>query len=227
MNGTAYCGVCGTQLGAGAGFCRACGAAQDQFAQPVAAEKIVAAPQPSPTPQYRGVAVAYASPQRRRASGAAGLAAVLAIVGGLGICVVVLYATVYYPLKFHYGINFGDSLQFGDVLGLVSGAVAMALGVLILRQRVHNRGGVGLLLALAGVPTLVLALLWTYPETFHLSPYSVPFYTGYLYFTDFGVIRIGSGDVPVPLIGSTLAVIAAGALIAFFAPRPLSGGAGR
>lgn len=141
-------------------------------------------------------------------------AAVLAIVGGLGMCFVVFWALVYLPLHYHESLNFGDSLRFGDVLALLSGAAAIGVGVLALGGRIRNPRGAGGILGLAGAPTLILTILWAYPETFHLSLYPVPFYVAHIYFVDFGVVRIGSGEFPLPLVGSVLAVIAGGALMA-------------
>ena len=141
----------------------------------------------------------------------------LAIGGGIGMCVVVLWAIVYLPLHYHEPLNSGDSLQFGDLLALLSGIAAIGIGVLTLARRVRNPRGAGVVVVLAGVPTLVLAILWSFPETFHLSIYPVPFYIGYLYFANFGLAHIGSGYVPLPLIGSTLAVIV-GVLMALSGP---------
>ncbi len=179
-----YCGACGASLSETAKFCRACGSVQ--------------------------AATANLGPARKPLTALDTTAAVLAILGGLTICFVVLYAVFYLPLHDDFPVNYGESPRIGDLLALVSGLVAIAIGALLITGRPGSAGVRGALLLAAGVPTLIMALLWAFPLTFHLSLYPVPFYFAYLYFTDLGVVHIGSGYVPLPLVAACAMVIAAG-----------------
>lgn len=128
----------------------------------------------------------------------------------------VLYAIVYLPLHHHFSLAFGEPLQFGDLLPLGSGALAILLGVLALRRAPSNPAATGAVLMLAGVPTIVLLLLWAFPETFHLDYYfSRPFYFGFVYFCELGKAHVGSGYIQVPLLVCSTAVFVAGCLMAF------------
>jgi hypothetical protein len=134
----------------------------------------------------------------------------MAMLGGLGMCLITFYAVIYLPLHYHESINYGDSLQFGDVLAFASGSFAFALGLIALNRlrRLPTYSG-GLLLA-AGLPTLILAGVWSFPTTFHLAGYPTPFYIGYVYFANLGIVRIGAGAVPVPLLAASALVAIAG-----------------
>src|SRR5215469_14658745 len=104
--GMVYCGSCGGELSASARFCRACGAPQEEFApreadahpppapapEPALAPPVATAPQPqlnsligqsvaAPLPVAPSVGLA----QRSRSS-ALTTAALLAILGGVGMC---------------------------------------------------------------------------------------------------------------------------------------------
>lgn len=140
----------------------------------------------------------------------------------------VLYTIVYLPLHHDFPVAFGESLQFGDLLALGSGALAITLGVLALRRAPSNPVGTGVVLMLAGVPTVVLALLWAFPETFNLDYYfSRPFYFGFVYFCELGKAHIGSsyenGYIQVPLLVCSAAVFVAGCLMAFARGRRAAG----
>jgi hypothetical protein len=152
-------------------------------------------------------------------------AAVAALVAGAALCFIVLYATIYLPLHYDESVNYGQSIRFFDLVALASGLGAIAIGILLLTRRGGSTAPLGIGLLAAGVPTLVLALLWSFPETFHLSFYPVPFYFAYVYFTDLGVVHIGDGYVPLPLVIACGTLIAAGAAILPLAasapPRPM------
>jgi hypothetical protein len=135
------------------------------------------------------------------------------------MCLMVLYTIVYYPLRHDSSVNFGESLQFGDLLAFGSGALAVWLGLLALRRWPSNPRNNGIVLMLAGAPTLILLLLWAYPETFNLSFYPLPFYFGFVYYSDLGQAHIGSGYVQIPLLVCSVAVVLAGYLIGFARSR--------
>jgi hypothetical protein len=141
-------------------------------------------------------------------------AAVMAILGGAAMSLLVLYAIVYQPLHYHDSLNYGESLWFGDVLAFGSGLAAIAIGVISLRQRSGSRTARGIAFAIAGGPTLILALLWSFPETFHLSIYPTPFYLARVYFADVGIAHVGDGYMPVPLLIACAAVVASGVIMA-------------
>lgn len=231
---TVYCGSCGGELSATARFCRACGASQEDFTaeQPVATPPspapapALASPrplQPEPPPQplapNPGVwpqsnATGYPSATGNRA------AAYLAIAGGIGMCFLVLYAIVYVPLHHHFPVAFGESLQLGDLLAFGSGVLAVVLGVLALRRAPANPGATGAVLMLAGVASVILVLVWAFPETLHLDYYfGRPFYFGFVYFCELGKAHIGdgyeNGYIQVPLLVSSAGVFVAGCLMAF------------
>jgi small basic protein len=138
---------------------------------------------------------------------------VLAIIGGAAICSVTLYAVFYLPLHDGFPVNYGESPRIGDLLALASGLVAIVVGVLLSTGRPGSASARGVLLVAAGAPTLIVALLWAFPQTFHLSLFPVPFYFAYLYFTDLGVVHIGDGYVPLPLVAACAMVIAAGLVV--------------
>jgi hypothetical protein len=140
--------------------------------------------------------------------------AILAIIGGLGMALITLHAIVYLPLHYHEPLNFGEPLQFGDLLALGSGLVAIAVGIRIFVGRPGSAAVRGVVLALAGTPTLILALLWAFPGASHFSIYPRPFYIGFVYFADLGIVRVGDGAVPLPLVGACLMVIAAALTVA-------------
>jgi hypothetical protein len=198
-----YCGACGTALSEGARFCRACGSTQ-------AKAPAFQAPAPPPPPPP----VVLTSASRGTLASAEIVAAVLALVGGTAMCFVTLYGTVYLPLHTGFGINYDQSLRFGDALALGSGIVAIAIACLLFSRRPGNATARGIWLVAAGTPTLIMSLLWSFPDTFHLSIFPVPFYFAYVYFTDLGVVRIGAGYVLVPLVAGCAMVIAAGFAVA-------------
>jgi hypothetical protein len=138
----------------------------------------------------------------------------LAIVGGAAMCFIALYAVVYLPLHHGFPVNYDQSPRLGDVLALVSGLVAIAIGGLCLTRRPGSAAARGIWLVVAGTPTLIVALLWSFPETFDLSLFPVPFYFAYVYFTDIGIVHIGDGYVPLPLVIACGMVVAAGIAIA-------------
>lgn len=200
-----YCNSCGIELRQDARFCRACGSPQ------TAAAAVLPA-QPLPPPPIVQVAEARAVTP-----------AVLAMLGGAGLCFLVLYATVYQPLHLHYPVYYGDSVYFGDVLAFASGAAAIAIGALLL-ARPRNLTTYSVLLAVAGLPIWVITVMWTFASTFHLDTYSDRFYTGFVYFVDFGQVQIGSRYVQVLLLASCSMVLAAALIAGFTTPR--RGGAG-
>ncbi|MGC1853499.1 MAG: zinc ribbon domain-containing protein [Solirubrobacterales bacterium] len=213
-----YCGTCGTSLNETAKFCRACGTAQ---AITEALQPPPAAPQPAqplPPPQPGPVAFTPLAVQPLSTTGI--VAAVMAIVGGAALCFVVLYGTVYQPLDHELSFNYGEPVRFVDILALASGLAAIAIGTLVLRRRPGSATTRGIWLVAAGAPTLILALIWSFPEAFNLSIYPVPFYFGYVYFADIGIVEAGDMYLRVPLVIACGMVTAAGFLITIpFAPR--------
>jgi hypothetical protein len=136
------------------------------------------------------------------------------------MCFMVLYAIAYVPLHDHYPLAFGESLQFGDLLALGSGALAICLGALALRRAPANPARNGTVLMLVGTASIVLVLIWALPETLHLDYYfGRPFYFGFVYFSELGKAHIGggyeNGYVQVPLLVSSAAVFVAGCMMAF------------
>lgn len=228
MNGQetdAFCTRCGTGISSSARFCRACGGAQEERAATVPADEAATLvhpatakplppapsalpplPPPPPLPP-----LTHPQPHGPRA-GASG-ASVLAICGGIGMLLIALSAIVYYPLHYHYPVNYGESVRFGDVLVLASAAIAVAVGIWTMRQPPIGSRLPGLTLLTAGAPTLALTVLWAFPETFHLTFYPPPFYSGFAYFTRFGQAHIGSGYLQVPLAVASAAVVLAGILM--------------
>ena len=203
-----HCGACGTSLRETAKFCPACGSAQASLA----GQGPAPAQYPPPLTDRPGPA-AHAAPAALPLSAVDVVAAVLAILGGATMCFIALYAVFYLPLHHEYPVNYGESPRVGDILAVVSGLVAIAIGVLLLTRRPGNATARGIWLVVAGTPTLIVALLWAFPVTFHLSLFPVPFYFAYLYFTDLGVVHIGSGYVPLPLVIACAMPIAAGLVV--------------
>jgi hypothetical protein len=211
---TGYCEACGASLSGDAKFCRSCGAAR-----PVSTAQAPPTPPPASTatatPPPVAVGMVPPVPSSRPAvSAAARFGAVLAIVGGLGMCFVTLYAIAYLPLHHHEPLNYGGSLQFGDLLALGSGLVAMAIGIHLITGRPGSAAVRGVLLALAGMPTLVLAVLWAFPSASHFTVFPTPFYFGLVYFTDLGLAHTSSSVLSIPLVGACLIVIAAAIVVA-------------
>jgi hypothetical protein len=126
------------------------------------------------------------------------------------MCFIALYATVYLPLHYGYDIGYGESFRLGDIVALVSGAIAIAIGVLILARRSLNPSAAGIWLVVAGTPTLVMAVIWAFPGAFHLSGYPLPFYFATVYFTDIGSVELGQGQIGLPLVTGCAMVVAAG-----------------
>lgn len=203
----AYCGACGTKLNAGAKFCRSCGSATPLAAQRPAPPAPGGYPPPSGMATHAGV-------------GGNPLAAWLAIIGGAAMCFITLYAIFYFPLHNEEPVNWGQAVRFFDLLALGSGIAAIAIGVLTLK-RPGNDVGRGIWLALAGAPTLIVALLWAFWEPLHLTIYPLPFYFAYVFFTDIGVAHIGSAYVPVPLVLACAMVVVAGVLLTAPSRRPV------
>lgn len=209
---TVFCGTCGTGLSDAAKFCRACGSAQASSG---------AAPPPAPPGR-----VAFAPVAERAPSGLEIAAAVLAIVGGAAICFMTLYAVFYLPLHNDYPVNYGESPRLGDVLAFASGLAAAGIGWFLLARRSLNLTAAGIWLVVAGTPTLIMTVLWAFPETFNLSFYPLPFYFAFVYFPDLAVIDVGEGNIPLPLAAGCAMVIAAGFMIAspsLTRPRPTAG----
>lgn len=231
---SAYCGACGAELSSSARFCRSCGAAQRLFIevsdQPdpaapsdseaptrVQAQPPATPPPPPPPPALPPLPPpppTAPAPPAARGSATLTAGAFLAILGGVGMIAMVLEATVYYPLHNHYSLNFGESPQFGDLLAFGSGLVAIVIGALALSRPPARPLSSGVWLVAAGIPTLVLTVVWDFPNTFHLTYYPRPFYAGFVYFADIGSAHIGSGLLQVPLVVSCVIVILAGILIA-------------
>jgi zinc-ribbon domain len=227
----AFCTQCGAAISSSARFCRNCGAAREPlqaaatspdtaatFLQPATAAPPLRAlpPLPSSPPLPPVVGYPQSQGQRTAASGAS----ILAIAGGIGMLLMVLCAIVYYPLHYHEPLNYGASLKFGDILAFGSAMVAMAIGIRAMRQPAAGSKLAGIVLLAVGVPTLVLTILWAYPETFHLSFYPQPFYFGVVYFTRFGQAHIGSGYLQILLAASSIAIIVAGILMQLGSTRP-------
>jgi hypothetical protein len=156
---------------------------------------------------------------KRPIGGSAAVAGTLAVLGGMLLCFLTLHATVYEPLHQHFPVNYGEPVYFGDVLALVAGAAAIAIGVLLLVNS-SNPLARGPWLLVAGVPVLIVTLLWTFPDTFHVDLYSRPFYLGFVYFTEFGLTELGSRYVQVPLICGCAMLIGAGLIVSLAPRRP-------
>jgi hypothetical protein len=142
------------------------------------------------------------------------------------MCFMVLYTLVYLPLHHHFPVAFGESLQFGDLLALGAGALAVVLGVLALKRAPANPGRTGAALMFAGAASTILVLVWAFPETLQLDYFERPFYFGFVYFSELGQAHIGggyeNGYIQVPLLVSSLAVFVAGCLMAFARNRRAS-----
>ena len=147
------------------------------------------------------------------------LAAWLAIIGGAAMCFITLYAVFYFPLHHEAPVNWGEAVRFFDLLAVGSGIAAIVIGVLVL-QRPSNDVGRGIWLAVAGAPTLIVALLWAFAEPLDLTTYPLPFYFAFVYFTDIGVVEIGSVNVPLPLVAACAMVVLAGFLLTAPSRRP-------
>jgi len=207
-----YCGACGAGLRETAKFCPACGSPQE--VSPPPREPPPPSPAYAPPPAYARAATGSPPPLDV-------IAAVLAIVGGAGMCFIALYATIYLPLHHDFGVNYGESVRIGDALAVASGLVAVAIGVLVLARPGSNRMARGVWLLAAGTPTLIAAVVWSFPQTFHVTIFPEPFYFAYVFFTDLGVTHIGTGYVPLPLVGACAMVIGAGlATFSSLASRP-------
>ena len=189
-----YCASCGTQLNADAKFCRACGTPQATGVAPPP-------PPPPPPPPAQGVGQVGA-----QVTAAAGL---LAIAGGATCFLLTIFATIYQPLHYDYSVNYGDSIQFGDVLVFALGVGAAILGLMVLlRPGDAVVRGWGLLMA--GLPVLILASVWAFRDLYDVL--SQPFYFGYVFFADFGRIETDTHLIQVPLLIAGALVTAAGLL---------------
>ena len=196
-----YCSSCGTMLSPDAKFCRACGSPQAVGA---------AAQPPPPPPPPTAPHLSQAGAQTTAVAG------LLAIAVGATFSLLTLYATIYQPLHYDYSVNYSDSIQFGDVLAFVLGLVAVALGVLLL-SRPGNTANRGWGLLMAGLPVLILAVVWALSDLFDVL--SRPFYFGYVYFAEFGRVETGSHLLQVPLLIAGAMVAGAG-LLALTSGRP-------
>ncbi len=136
-------------------------------------------------------------------------AAGLAILGGFALCALTLYATIYEPLHYHFPVNFGESLHFGDILVFAAGAVGIAVGALLL-SRPGSATARGAILVGVGLVILLIAVVFVFPDTFHLDPFNKPFYFGFAYFAEFGQAEIGTRFVQVPLVIACAMLIGAG-----------------
>jgi hypothetical protein len=186
-----YCGSCGTMVNPGARFCRTCGSPQ--------AAGVAPPPPPPPVAPGRSQAGAQTSV----------VAGLLAIAGGVTFCLLTLQATIYQPLHNDYPVNYGDSVQFGDVLTFALGAGAIVLGTLLL-TRPGNVAARGWGLFIAGLSILTLAVVWAFGDLIDIL--SQPFYFGYVYFAEFGRVEAGSHLVQVPLLIAAGMVAGAGLL---------------
>jgi len=232
---TVYCGSCGGALSASARFCRSCGASQEDFATqeadvppppvPSPAQPPATAQPPQPPLAELPSVPAWPPPAPRvetagqSPSAAVTTAALLAIAGGIGMCFMVLYAIVYYPLHYHFDVFFGEPLYFGDLLAFGSGATATVLGALALRRAPSSPRITGAVMIATGLPTLILVVIWAFPETFNLDYYfAKPFYFGFVYFSQLGKAHIGdsyeNGYLQLPLLVSSAAVFIAGCVMA-------------
>jgi hypothetical protein len=147
------------------------------------------------------------------------LAAWLAIIGGATMCFITLYAIFYLPLHHDFPVNFGQAVRFFDLLALGSGVAAIVIGVLLLKHPGNNVGR-GILLAVAGSPTLIVALLWAFAEPLNLTTFPLPFYFAFVYFTDIGMTHIGPAYVALPLVLACAIVVLAGFLLTAPSRRP-------
>jgi hypothetical protein len=188
-------------LGPDSKFCRACGSPQ--------AAAVGAQPPPPPPPPT----APHLSQAGAQTTAVAGL---LAIAGGATFCLLTLYATIYQPLHYDYSVNYSDSIQFGDVLTVALGVVAVTLGVLLL-SRPGNTANRGWGLLMAGLPVLILTVVWALTDLFDVL--TQPFYFGYVYFAEFGRVETGSHLVQVPLLIAGVMVAGAG-LLALNSGRP-------
>lgn len=221
---TGYCEACGASLSEDAKFCRACGAARTASPAPPPPTPSPALPTtppppasqapPPPPPVPAGMMAPPLPAARRAVNPTARFGAVLAILGGLVMCFVALYAIVYLPLHHHEPLNYGGSLQFGDLLALGSGLVAIAIGIHLLTGRPGSAAVRGVLLALAGMPTLVLAVLWAFPEASHFTIFPTPFYFGLVYFSELGLAHTSDSVLSVPLVSACVVVIVAAIVVA-------------
>jgi hypothetical protein len=193
-----YCTTCGTDLKPGARFCRACGSPQ------------AAAAVPRPTPAARLAPPVQAG---QPAQGVRALAGSLAIIGGVLLLFLTFYASVYEPIHYHFSVDPGTALRVWDAYALVAAAVAIPIGILLLTN--YDSPLVrGRWLLLAGAPLLVVSLLWTFPDALDTYSHADPYLYGHLYGADFGMVRIDSSYLQVPLICACLMLIAAGMSIA-------------
>jgi hypothetical protein len=192
-----YCTTCGTDLKQGARFCRACGSPQG----------VAAAVRPIPT-----VPLTPPLQVEQPVGGASAVAGGLAILGGVLLLFLTIYASVYEPIHYHFSVDPETALRAWDAYALAAAAIAIAIGVLLLTNSdsplVRGRW-----LLLAGLPLLVVSLLWTFPDALGTYSYADPYLYGHLYGADFGMVRIGSGYLQVSLICACLMLIAAGIAI--------------
>jgi hypothetical protein len=222
---TVYCGSCGASLSQTAKFCRACGNSQEVQVAPVA----TAPPPPSPTASLPPIGYAPPPPPgppppaltSTRTGEITSVAAVLALVGGIGICALALYSLAYLPFfKYDTSYVYDDLPRLCDLLTLATGLLAAGFGVQMLRRAVANPSRAGLVLLAFGVPALVLTLLSVFPDTFHIETYPIPFYLAYNYLPDVLGVEVDYRYIPVPLLASLGVAVLSGVTMLFAPGRP-------
>lgn len=245
---TVYCGSCGAALSETAKFCRACGSSQEALATPAAGPASPPPPPPAspppsqpPGPPLPPVTAGppppgYAPPPppgppppaylATRADSATPIAAVLSLIGGVGICALALYILAYLPLRHDLAYVYHDLPRLSDLLALATGLTATVLGVQLLRRAIANPPRAGLILLAVSVPALVLTVIAIFPDTFGIGYYSRPFYLGYNYWQDVLSFDVDYRYIPTPLLVSLIAAVLGGVTM-LFAPRRAAAPDGR
>ena len=129
-----------------------------------------------------------------------------------------LYALVYLPLRHDLSYVYDDPPRLCDLLTLATGLIGVTLGVQLLRRALANPPRAGLALLAVSVPALALTVLAIFPDTFHISYYSRPFYLGFNYLPDVLSIEVDYRYIPAPLVASLIAAVLGGVTM-LFAPR--------
>jgi hypothetical protein len=251
-----YCGSCGAALNDTAKFCRACGSGQGTFATPVggieptevaeldvgAAPTTPSLPPLSPPPvaakrAKRAQQPGFAAPPPppgppppalapARTGGVTAVAATLALVGGIGICLLAVYSLVFLPLKHGLSYTYDEPPRLLDVLTLASGLLATALGADLLRRPLANRGAIGAVLLALAIPALALTIVTLYPDSFHIDFFSRPPYVDYDYFAFVLNVDVSDHYLPVPLLAS-LGLVVLGGITMLAPPRQSTPAPGR
>lgn len=226
---TVYCGSCGAALSDTAKFCRSCGGSQDTTA--TAPQPLPPAPSPSPAPPLPPVSPGFAAPPPppgppppgpgpARVSDAASVGAVLALVGGTGICLLALYSLLFLPLKHGFSYTYDQPPRLCDVLTLLSGLLAVGLGARSLRRAAAGSPGVGVLLLALSLPALALTVVTLYPDNFQIDFFQRPFYVDFNYFAFVLNAQVDGHYLPVPLLASLVAIVLGGLTMAAAPRRP-------